>query len=88
MTAKSEFISGLVMLACTVIFYAAALDIEEDPFGVGMEPYVFPLAVCYMLGALTLLLLVKSSVMALRDGAFTFDPTEINCFSAGSCRWR
>ena len=80
MTAKSEFISGLVLLACTVIFYAAALDIEEDPFGVGMEPYVFPLAVCYMLAALTLLLLLKSSVMALREGSFTLDPTEIKLF--------
>lgn len=61
MSAKSNFISGLVMLGVTAIFYVASLEIEEDPFGVGMEPYVFPLAVCYVLGGLSLLQLAVSA---------------------------
>jgi len=68
------------MLACTVILYIAALEIEEDPFGVGMEPYVFPIAICYVMGAMTLLLLGKSAAGAIRDGLFNADLQEIRLF--------
>ncbi|MDD9903983.1 MAG: hypothetical protein OXT06_10480 [Rhodospirillaceae bacterium] len=80
MSARSDFISGLVMLACTAIFYMAALEIEEDPFGVGMEPYVFPIAICYVLGGITLLLLARSAVGAFREGLFAGDLQEIRLF--------
>lgn len=80
MSARSDFISGLVMLACTVIFYIAALEIEPDPFGVGMEPYVFPMAICYVLGGITLLLLVRSALAARREGLFLGDLSEVRLF--------
>lgn len=69
------------MLACTVVFYIAALDIEADPFGgAGMEPYVFPTAICFLLGAFTLLLLAKSAPRALRDGLLAGDRRELWVF--------
>ncbi len=68
MSARNEFISGLIMLVVTVIFYVASLEIEEDPFGVGMQPYVFPRAICLLIGAMTLLLLITSGVKLRREG--------------------
>ncbi len=68
MSARNEFISGLIMLVVTVIFYVASLEIEEDPFGVGMQPYVFPRAICLLIGAMTLLLLITSGVILRREG--------------------
>ncbi len=68
------------MLAVTAIFYVASLEIEEDPFGVGMEPYVFPIAVCYVLGALSLLQLATSARGAFRQGARGNDTREIRLF--------
>ena len=68
MSARNEFISGLIMLVVTVIFYVASLEIEEDPFGVGMQPYVFPKAICLLIGAMTLLLLIISGVKLRREG--------------------
>ncbi len=80
MPARSDFISALVLLAFTAIFYVAALEIEEDPFGVGMEPFVFPLAVCYVLGALTLLLLLVTARSAFQQGVFVGGNREIRLF--------
>ncbi len=68
------------MLVCTAIFYAAALEIEEDPFGVGMEPYVFPMAICYVLGAITVLLLAVSARRALAEGLFIGGSQELRLF--------
>jgi hypothetical protein len=80
MSARSDFISGLVMLAFTAIFYVAALEIEEDPFGVGMEPYVFPMAVCYVLAGLSLLLLAVTARQAFRQGIIGNYAQEIRLF--------
>jgi len=68
MSARSEFISGLIMLVVTAVFYIASLEIEEDPFGVGMQPYVFPKAICLLIGALTLVLLITSGFKLRREG--------------------
>ena len=68
------------MLACTAVFYIAALAIEPDPFGTGMEPYVFPLAICYVLGGITLLLLGKAGLQALREGSVGMDLQELRLF--------
>jgi len=80
MSARSDFISGLAIFACTAVFYSAALNIEEDPFGVGMEPYVFPLVICYLLGGVTLVLLGRSVVSALREGLFEGGGEELRLF--------
>jgi hypothetical protein len=55
MTARRDLTAAIVMLITTLIFFWAAQEIEDDPFGVGMQPYVFPLAILYILGALTLI---------------------------------
>ena len=68
MSARSEFISGLILLVVTVVFYLASLEIEEDPFGVGMQPYVFPKAICLLIGAMTLLLLITSGIRMRQEG--------------------
>jgi len=60
MAARNNLISGIILLVTTGIFYFAAEAIEEDPFGVGMQPYVFPKVVCIGLGILILLHLVSS----------------------------
>lgn len=57
MTARRDLISAIVMLVTTLIFYWASLAIEEDPFGTGLQPYVFPQAILYILLALTLIML-------------------------------
>ncbi len=80
MSARSDFISGFVILFCTVIFYIAALEIEEDPFGVGMEPYVFPITICYVLGGITLLSLARTAIGVFREGLFVGDFKEIRLF--------
>ena len=49
------------MLVTTLIFYLAAGNIEEDPFGTGMQPYVFPQAICLILGALILIMLANAA---------------------------
>lgn len=54
------------MLIATLIFYWASLAIEEDPFGTGLQPYVFPQAILYILAALTLIMLA-GAVMRLRN---------------------
>ena len=55
MAARNELISAIILLVATGVFYAAAQAIEEDPFSVGLQPYVFPKAICIGLGALILL---------------------------------
>lgn len=77
MTARTEFISGLIMLVVSVVFYAAAQKIEADPFGVGMEPYTFPKAICYMILALTALLLINSGRKLTRKDFQIGDTTEL-----------
>ncbi len=54
------------MLITTLIFYWASLAIEEDPFGTGLQPYVFPQAILYILFALTLIML-GGAVMRFRS---------------------
>jgi|GEM_PF-2195121 len=49
MSARNNFISGLVMLVVTLIFFIQVFRIEEDPFGHGMDPDTFPLSVCVTL---------------------------------------
>jgi hypothetical protein len=80
MSARSDFISGLVMLFVTVVFYVAALDIEEDPFGVGMQPYVFPKAICILTAAITILLLANSARKLRREGWQMGDTQELRLF--------
>ncbi|MBL25104.1 MAG: hypothetical protein CMM48_14545 [Rhodospirillaceae bacterium] len=53
MSARNNFISSLVMLAVTLIFFVQVFRIEEDPFGHGMDPDTFPLSVCITLLILT-----------------------------------
>jgi len=77
MTARNEFISGLIMLVVSIVFYIAALKIEADPFGVGLEPYTFPKAICYMILALIALLLVNSGRKLTRNDFRLGDATEL-----------
>jgi hypothetical protein len=60
MSARSEFISGLVVLVATLIFYTETQRIEEDPFSVGMQPIVFPDAICLMIGTMTLFMVINA----------------------------
>ena len=55
------------MLITTLIFYWASLAIEEDPFGTGLQPYVFPQAILYILGALTLIMLGGAALRLRND---------------------
>ena len=52
MSARSNFISSIVILSVTLIFFWQIFSIEEDPFGHGMDPDTFPLAVGIILIAL------------------------------------
>ena len=45
MSARSNFISSIVMLSVTLVFFWQIFAIEEDPFGHGMDPDTFPLSV-------------------------------------------
>ena len=69
MSARSDLISGLIVLAVTGVFYLAALEIEEDPFGSGMQPYVLPKAVCAMVAGLTALFVLGAARRIAREGA-------------------
>jgi hypothetical protein len=55
MAAHNELIAAVILLLVTVIFYTAALAIEDDPFSVGLQPYVFPKVICIGLGRKILL---------------------------------
>lgn len=61
MSARSEFISGLVILAATLVFYIETQRIEEDPFSVGMQPIVFPEVICLLVGAITLFMVANAA---------------------------
>ena len=61
MSARSDLISGVIVLVVTAIFYAASLEIEEDPFGTGMQPYELPQAVCMMIAGLTTLFVLHAA---------------------------
>ena len=81
MSARSNLISGIVMLVVTVIFYISAQNIEEDPFGVGMQPYVFPEAICYLLGALTLLQIGQAALQLHHERGVPIDTQEVRLFA-------
>ena len=55
MAARNELISGLILLVVTGVFYFAANAIEDDPFSVGLQPYVFPKVICIGLSLMILL---------------------------------
>ena len=69
------------MFVVTIIFYMQAQSIEEDPFGVGMQPYVFPEAICYILGALTLLQIGLAAVQLNQERGAPLDTTELRLFA-------
>lgn len=80
MSARSEFISGLVILVVTLIFYVETQRIEEDPFGVGMEPYVFPEAICLMIGVMTLFMTGNAARKLQRADLQKGDMLELRLF--------
>ncbi len=69
MTARRDLISAIVMLITALIFYWASLAIEEDPFGTGLQPYVFPQAILYILIALILIMLGGAALRFRSDPA-------------------
>lgn len=62
MSARSELISGLVILVVTLIAYVEIQRIESDYFSVGIQPATFPEGVCLLLGALTLGMTINAAV--------------------------
>lgn len=76
MSARSDFISGLVLLAVTLILYFETQRIEEDPFSVGMQPIVFPEAMCYLIGAITLFMVVNAGLKLRRQNSENNDKGE------------
>lgn len=80
MSARSEFISGLVLLAATLIFYIATQQIEEDPFGVGMQPYVFPETICLLIGVMTLFMTGNAARKLRRADFQKGDTQELRLF--------
>lgn len=80
MTARKDLISAIVMLIATAIFYWASLKIEEDPFGTGLQPYVFPQAICYILFALVLIMLGGAMLRVRHEAAPTEKSNEIQLF--------
>jgi len=81
MSARSDLISSLVMLAVTLVFFIAAQDIEEDPFGVGMQPYVFPKAICWLMGAMSVLMLATAGLKLRREGIQLGTAQELRLFA-------
>ena len=81
MSARSDLISSLVMLAVTLVFYIAAQDIEEDPFGVGMQPYVFPKAICLLMGGMSVLMMVTAGLKLRREGILLGSTEEVRLFA-------
>lgn len=69
------------MLAVTLIFFIAAQDIEEDPFGVGMQPYVFPKVICWLMGAMSVLMLVTAGLKLRREGIHLGSFQELQLFA-------
>jgi hypothetical protein len=67
MSARNNFISGLVLLFVTLILFSAVFDIEEDPFGHGMDPDTFPMAVAVTLLVLTLGFVIHSAMAMRRE---------------------
>lgn len=80
MTARRDLTAAIVMLITTLIFFWAAQEIEDDPFGVGMQPYVFPLAILYILGALTLISIAVSAMRLRRETASSGKSNELQIF--------
>ena len=68
------------MLVTTLIFYWASLAIEEDPFGTGLQPYVFPQAILYILVALTVIMLAGALIRFRNDTAPAEKSDEIRIF--------
>jgi len=80
MTAQRDLISAGVMLITTLIFFWASLAIEEDPFGTGLQPYVFPQAILYIQAALTLIMLAGAVARFRREGISTEKSNELRIF--------
>ena len=83
MAARNELISGIILLVTTGIFYAAAEAIEDDPFSVGLQPYVFPKVICVGLGTLILLHLaicLRKLAGAGNEEPTTSGPNELKLF--------
>ena len=69
MSARNNFISGLVMLAVTLVFFIQVFRIEEDPFGHGMDPDTFPFSVCITLLTLTVGFVISSFFSMRKEDA-------------------
>ncbi|MBO44177.1 MAG: hypothetical protein CMM28_10685 [Rhodospirillaceae bacterium] len=69
MSARNNFISGLVMLVVTLVFFIQVFRIEEDPFGHGMDPDTFPLSVCITLLALTVGFVISSFFVMRKENS-------------------
>lgn len=82
MTARRDLISAIVMLVTTLIFFWASLAIEEDPFGTGLQPYVFPQAILYILLALVVIMLAGAAMRFRSDAA----PAEANTEASNEIR--
>ena len=80
MSAQSDFLSGLVILIAAMVFFFASQNIEADPFGVGMEPYTFPQAVCLLTIAMALVQLAVAGVRLRREGLGIADFSEVRLF--------
>jgi len=80
MSARNDFISGLVLFAATLVFYLASLEIEEDPFGVGMQPAVFPQVICVLTGTVTLFMIANAARKLRRVDLQVGDTQEIRLF--------
>jgi small-conductance mechanosensitive channel len=80
MTAQRDLISAGVMMVTTLIFFWASLAIEEDPFGTGLQPYVFPQAILYIQAALTLIMLAGAVTRFRREGVSTEKSNELKIF--------
>ena len=80
MTARSDLISGLIVLVTTGVFYLASLEIEEDPFGSGMQPYVLPQVVCMILAGLTALFILNAARRVRHDSGVDPDRNEFKLF--------
>lgn len=68
------------MLITTLIFYWASLAIEEDPFGTGLQPYVFPQAILYILVALNVIMLAGAAIRFRNDTTPAEKSDEIRIF--------
>lgn len=80
MSARSDFISGLVLLAVDLVFYVETQQIEEDPFSVGMQPIVFPEVMCYLIGAITLFMVINAGRKLRREDLRFGDMQELRLF--------